>query len=443
MSSTLRFLLSPSTDSTSPSILYTLDSNRYLFSVPEGSTRATSQRKASASKISGVFLDSLDLNGSMGLPGLLMTLADSDRKEVEMYGPKGITYLMASMRGFTKRDSMKVAMQELEEGGEDEKLLPFYKDSNLNISFIELHSDDRRKEEVAGMDLDSPITKSSSSSTSSKRRKLSPSSSSCSVNSSPKAQVILEKSPPLSTIPYNSPNFRPSSLTGTISSKTWIKAVVEDMFNDKGRQTNTSQDSNSIKSKGKGKSEKTSTPAFRLDDPSSLPRTHRTITPAWVNHSLPLPDNTSPQSSLCFILQSHTQRGKFDFETAVSMGVSPGPNFTKLTKGENVRIKRPVDSNWEGMSFEERKKWVTKGGGGKEKKDGQAKKGEVQAKEMTNEMEEEELVEVEILSEQVVGKPRPGFVSSDMRWMFDVVSRSEHELTLLPFVWTSLLSYCF
>jgi ribonuclease Z len=48
-----------------------------------------------------------------------------------------------------------------------------------------------------------------------------------------------------------------------------------------------------------------------------------------------LPHTTPAVESLCYVVRGHDQRGKFDREKAVALGVPTGPAFAALAKGEN------------------------------------------------------------------------------------------------------------
>ncbi len=49
-----------------------------------------------------------------------------------------------------------------------------------------------------------------------------------------------------------------------------------------------------------------------------------------------LPDSTPSNNSLCYIIKTHPQRGRFNREAAVSLGVVPGSSFRELTNGKSV-----------------------------------------------------------------------------------------------------------
>lgn len=385
----------------------------------------------------------------MGLPGLLMTLADSDRKYINLFGPENSGYLVATMRGFCKRDIMKLQLKELkdEEEGEgkgmgngNDELKPFFQDENLKISFIELSPFKKEQREKNHHDSSEAVEITSDSRTSSnsnKRRKLTPQTNSKDSSSS----SIFEED--LARLNWTSPNFKPTQLSPR-DSQIWIKAIVNDMFNTRRRDMIYDSKSNENgkgkgkgKDNGKGKEKEEQEVEIRLDDPdiSSLPYHKRSLTPAWVLSTLPHPSTASDttsnlnsntsSTSLIYILQAHSQRGKFSPSKALSLGVQPGPSFSNLTKGSNIKIKRPKDEIWLAMNEKERENW-SRERNQKEREVENSKKKlvglknkkliddlEKKLKELKEvlEREEKDFVEVEVRAEEVMGSSRPGFVS--------------------------------
>lgn len=49
-----------------------------------------------------------------------------------------------------------------------------------------------------------------------------------------------------------------------------------------------------------------------------------------------LPPTTPSGTSVCYIIKGHPQRGKFNPKAAIDLGVTPGPDFRRLTLGESV-----------------------------------------------------------------------------------------------------------
>lgn len=87
--------------------------------------------------------------------------------------------------------------------------------------------------------------------------------------------------------------------------------------------------------------------------------------PARSAHLLPpppvpyAPDGPEPgrqAAVLAYICAGHTQRGKFDAEQAMALGVPPGKSFARLARGETITVSRPVA--WEQMDQDARQAWL-------------------------------------------------------------------------------------
>ncbi|WFD33134.1 ribonuclease Z [Malassezia sp. CBS 17886] len=64
-----------------------------------------------------------------------------------------------------------------------------------------------------------------------------------------------------------------------------------------------------------------------------------------------------------YICEAHEQRGKFDVAAAAACGVRSGPAYAALSRGESVRIERPVD--WGTMDQNARAAWLRPRGAGR------------------------------------------------------------------------------
>ncbi|KAG8683783.1 hypothetical protein FRC08_014081 [Ceratobasidium sp. 394] len=91
------------TADTEPCISVHFDTAHYLFNCGEGTTRAFVQQKYGIKKSKAIFLTQTKVSRSGGLPGMLMSLADSGVKDVSLFGPPGLNHFLASMRSYTAR----------------------------------------------------------------------------------------------------------------------------------------------------------------------------------------------------------------------------------------------------------------------------------------------------------------------------------------------------
>jgi len=81
---------------------------------------------------------------------------------------------------------------------------------------------------------------------------------------------------------------------------------------------------------------------------TKLPPKGKTRAPWPASTIKSLPDTTPNSVSLCYILRLHEQRGKFLPALAKKLGVKPGPDFSRLSRGESIttsdgKIVRPED----------------------------------------------------------------------------------------------------
>jgi hypothetical protein len=108
------------TSDTEPSIVITFDSAKYIFNAGENTTRAILQSKKGWKKVKALFLTQLGTQRSSGVPGvslvflmrsltdgpltvvlaigLLMSVADSSPRTMQIVGPSGLLHYLASMR---------------------------------------------------------------------------------------------------------------------------------------------------------------------------------------------------------------------------------------------------------------------------------------------------------------------------------------------------------
>ncbi|PWN46689.1 hypothetical protein IE53DRAFT_382693 [Violaceomyces palustris] len=410
MLSDVRVLTAPASDTSSiPSVLLQIGADKYLFGVGEGTSRASAQRRANISRVANLFLPRISFDALGGLPGTLMTLADGNRQHVAIHGPQNLAHTMATMRFYTKRDTMKMEIVEYpfvsHQAGTSEKR-PFFQDDNLAIHAIPLlphgflASDSHTAHLEEGTRTSTEAR--SSEGASSKRQRV----------RSLSADAPLD----LAKAPWSDPNWRPSRLRGP-NVDLWVKAITEDMFSHRGiHQAQIAENGNRVD----------------LDVETSNDRATRPKTPAFVTHPLPPPrlapvpppaNSSFPDSdpsivgdqapSLAFICLGHSQRGKFDPVTATAEGVSPGPDFARLTRGEVVTIQRPA--NWHELERSVRERWIKENrlknakskAQGKRKEKGK-KKGDEDAAAVEPPSEWGELVSVEIQPDQVLGQSRAG-----------------------------------
>ncbi|PWZ03741.1 hypothetical protein BCV70DRAFT_154570 [Testicularia cyperi] len=350
----LRILHVPSSDTNVlPAVVLQVGADRYLFNVGEGTSRSATQRKANLSRISAIFVPRVGWEAIGGLPGVLMSMADGQRAQQTLYGPHGLRYALATMRTYAKRDIMKLSINEIDTAPTtaDE---PVYQDSNLSIRAVTL-------------------TPTSSEERSAKKLKSSP-------NGSPADRVDAKTLHKVDQM-WRRPNFNPTALGGA-EADAWIQLVSDSIFNDTLRQKR-AQAASADKVVDASAAETTADMDVEPEEPAPVANSSQVgrgstrawrapLSPAFVPRKLPAsltiadrihrtediadPAEGGQSPVLAFICEAHPQRGKFDPARATAEGVTPGPAFAALTRGEDVAFARP--RSWHSMPAGERKKWI-------------------------------------------------------------------------------------
>lgn len=106
-------VLGVSTSDSSPSVLLFFDDRRYLFNVGEGSQRFCCEHGVKLSGIGHIFLTSLSWSRIGGLPGTVLTMADSGHQGIGLYGALGLRKLLGAMRPFMHREQFPLQVHEV------------------------------------------------------------------------------------------------------------------------------------------------------------------------------------------------------------------------------------------------------------------------------------------------------------------------------------------
>ncbi|KAF8316635.1 Metallo-hydrolase/oxidoreductase [Clavulina sp. PMI_390] len=116
---TARALATPSSDTdVAFSIFFeSQPSHKYLFNCGESTFKSIQQRKYGMSKFKAIFLTGVGVENTSGLPGFLMSLADSSTRHVHLTGPVGMKYMLASTRSYALRETLELSRVEI--GAED------------------------------------------------------------------------------------------------------------------------------------------------------------------------------------------------------------------------------------------------------------------------------------------------------------------------------------
>ncbi|KAJ1907096.1 hypothetical protein LPJ81_000972 [Coemansia sp. IMI 209127] len=126
-------IVSPATHNNgSTSVLVHFPSGRYLFNCGEGVQRLGFENKVRMSKLSAIFLSRVNWETMGGLPGMLLTMADSGMKDVSVIGGRNLTHALAGARHFISRPDLGLRINEVYDNVDDAEAGVF-RDSNVHI----------------------------------------------------------------------------------------------------------------------------------------------------------------------------------------------------------------------------------------------------------------------------------------------------------------------
>ncbi|KAL2074328.1 hypothetical protein VTL71DRAFT_8106 [Oculimacula yallundae] len=334
MKSWVQILSTPTVDTPGTTLLLHFDNKRYLIGdVAEGTQRAAIQRKLGLSKVADVFLTgTIGWGNSGGILGMILTLADvatvtleEKKKQAELtrlrkgldkgeeiekqflniHGGKNLTHLLATARRFVFRKGMPLYTNE------------FRAKPELPTSFAEpTFKDEQIKLWAVVIESETIVTR-------------------------PRKRSHEE--------------FREETTSTSIDGKTETPEQQEDRY-DQMRKSVVSAMFRSgwrLDALVKKKLSEVQRPAaifFRneqgeiqkylgatLDEDPSVPDIEVLVRNPWPAATIEtLPPTTPSATSVCYFIKNHPQRGKFNPKVAKDLGVTPGPDFRKLTSGESV-----------------------------------------------------------------------------------------------------------
>ncbi|KAF8579988.1 Metallo-hydrolase/oxidoreductase [Ramaria rubella] len=298
--------LSSESSDTNLALLVDCNASRYLFNCGEGTTRTLLQRKKGFRKFTALFNTGIDTDRSSGLPGLLMTIADSRASKIKIFGPLGLNHFLASTRLYTMRESLSLNSHEILEPSSS----PVYKDENISVFAVPVFPD--RDMQAPSDTLNSSKRKITPNhdilSSSSKRQKLETS------DVRLPSLAVGESSGASDRSLWDSPGIRPLDLTGE-TAESWRQLVIQHIFPGKLAMPSTSTSAN-------------------LTLPPEISGRKHSVNMVQLNK--PLPRMSRHPYTLSYIILGAQGRGKFDSVKASSLGLPSGPLRGRLTKGETI-----------------------------------------------------------------------------------------------------------
>ncbi|QRV81873.1 beta-lactamase superfamily protein [Ceratobasidium sp. AG-Ba] len=289
------------TADTEPCVSVHFDTSHYLFNCGEGTTRAFIQQKYGIKRSKAIFLTQTKVARAGGLPGMLMSLADSGVKNVEVYGPPGLNHFLATMRPYTFRDPMFVKFVETPQTGSFEKV---FEDEFIRVFAFPMIPSPPQSDSESQPTVPSKRRSSNSSLRPDSPKRVTRDN----VNNAGKRSSHEPRDP---SFDWQHPSFNPSSLSGKQADE-WRSIIIRDMFPGFPEPGTANESSAAGRGKPKGQ------------------RARRS--------QQPLPKYDGPRSiSTVYLVLGPEIRGKFDPVAADALGV-PKRDRGKLTKGESVTV---------------------------------------------------------------------------------------------------------
>ncbi|PWN33253.1 Metallo-hydrolase/oxidoreductase [Meira miltonrushii] len=296
MLSTLRIIHPPSSDNPTclPILLLTVDNKKFLFNVPEGTTRILLQRGTGGAlrNFKGIFVPRSGIDECGGLAGMLMSLADRSLSEVELYGPPVLSQLVCTARSYARRDTFKVSIHEsnLSDNGSSSSTNGgfLYKDADIGVQAIPVYP--------KGFSL--PYSNGVSEATSDRPSKKQKSEDSIDQNRyAPTAEV---------------------------------QHFLNLMFSSKTHSNGNDQEIENGSDEEAAQRAKVTQSRFQRLSPPPLP-------------SIELSEANAGQApALTFIVRGSPVRGRFDAQKAREIGVPDPALFRALASGQDIEISRPI-----------------------------------------------------------------------------------------------------
>ncbi|KAG8744935.1 hypothetical protein FRC10_009170 [Ceratobasidium sp. 414] len=235
---------------------------------------------------------------------MLMSLADSGVKDVDVLGPPGLNHFLASMRPYTFRDPMSVKSVETPEAASFEKV---YEDEFVRVfafPVVPNHSTPELERQ--------PTVPSKRRSSNSSLRPDSPKRIARGSTSTAAGKASAGSQNP--SLDWQHPSFNPSSLTGKDADE-WRTTIIRDMFPGIQEQAlGTELDKDALRTRGKPQGLRARKSRLRL--------------PKFEG---------SRSMSVAYLVLGPEIRGKFDPGAADALGVAKRDRG-KLTKGESVTV---------------------------------------------------------------------------------------------------------
>ena len=348
------FLSTPTAETPGTTLILHFDSKRYLIgNVAEGTQRAAIQRKQKLSSVGDVFLTgTVNWTTAGGLLGTMLTIADSTswpraeskaakgeesvtvKRWLNVHGGKNLTHMMATARRFVFRWGMPVLTQEFITGQDAPKpnWEPTWKDDLVKVWAMLIEPEDA----IQGSRKRSRDEFAADSAALADQRKDAPRGEEHEedVNDEIRRAVVAEM--------FDSTRPLDALFTKKLSEIVkWEEKLVhlgsEYARPQKHRSSTDKIHTECFVRNEQGKIEKYTGPMPGIKE--DVPDIEVLVRKSWPGLLLlELPPTTPATASVCYVIKNHPQRGKFDFNAAMKLGVPKGPLFRTLTEGNSITL---------------------------------------------------------------------------------------------------------
>ncbi|KAJ1862904.1 hypothetical protein LPJ73_000647, partial [Coemansia sp. RSA 2703] len=295
-------IVRPSTHNVeSTSVLINFPSGRYLFNCSEGTQRLSFENKVRVSKLTAVFLTRVDWSSMGGLPGMLLTLADTGAKNLTISGGHNLTHAIAATRHFILRNEMGIRVSEMRDGD----VAAVYKDENLKVTPVHIYPDNyKATDKELGVD-ESEDAKTRQMLVARAFGTQKPQQTAADKKKNKKRQGEQQQ--------QKKRGYYNESCDGAVIEKRLQELESQQIERQKGRADNEAVYSMKKRSRSP---EQGGRPIQAAD--------------------MVLPKTTPTPASICYIAEGPEVPGKFDVQAAKALGLKQGPLYGKLTRGESV-----------------------------------------------------------------------------------------------------------
>ena len=331
----------PTSDTPGTTILLHFDNKRYLFGrIAEGTQRACVQRGIRLKHVREIFITGpTSWHNTGGLLGMILTMADVQQQEgtgdepaeksrLGIHGAPLLTHAIACGRRFIFRTGMPISVTEFEDFERESLEEPSWSDENIQVWAVPAYKSTESSQirsEKAGTDTE-PVSDSSSASSPLKRKHdefkdSAARSSKAGLNA--KDQAIRRS--------VVSDMFESSWRHDKLVEMTWgeVQHPAQMFIRDP---------------------ESHSLIPFKFPPTASVPSDQKVLVrepwPAALLTDLPAPPSEFARPAMSYIVRGHPQRGTFDPQKAIKLGVPRGPLYRQLASGipltlENGDVVRP------------------------------------------------------------------------------------------------------